>query len=76
MKFTPILAYTLLPVLAMLGGLAMMFAGQLPPATQAAAIGAGGLVLIVALGGLSLFMALEHAALQAVRVKAKQDEHR
>lgn len=74
MKFAPILAYALLPVFAMMGGLVMMFAGQLPPVMQAVAVGAGGLVLVVALGGLSLVMALEHASMQAVRVKTKQDE--
>lgn len=70
MKFAPILAYTLLPVLAMMGGLAMMFSVQFPPEVQAAVIGLGGAVFTAALGGLSLVMALEHASTQAVRVRA------
>jgi len=70
MKFVPILACTLLPVLAMMGGLAMMFSVQFPPGAQAVVIGLGGVVFTAGLGGLSLVIALERSAMQAVRVRA------
>ena len=66
MSLTPILAYTLLPLLSIVGGLAMMFASKAPVAMQPMMIGAGGVLLILAFGGVSLVMAL-----QAVRAQAK-----
>ncbi|MEQ1607613.1 MAG: hypothetical protein ABL956_01365 [Hyphomonadaceae bacterium] len=69
MKFAPVPAYMLLLVLAMMGGLAMMFSVQFPPDMPAAVIGLSGVVFTAALGGRYLVMALERASMQAVRVR-------
>jgi hypothetical protein len=66
MSLTPILAYTLLPLLSITGGLVMMFASQAPVAMRPGVVGLGGFMLIIAFGGLSLVMAM-----QAVRAQAK-----
>ena len=66
MPLTPILAYTLLPLLSLIGGLAMLFTAKAPFAMQPALLGLGGMLLVSALGGLSLTIAL-----QAVRAHGK-----
>ena len=66
MSLTPILAYTLLPVLALIGGLAMLFTAKAPLALQPALLGLGGVLLVLAFGSLSLAIAL-----QAVRAHGK-----
>ena len=66
MSLTPILAYTLLPLLSLIGGLAMMFASQAPLAMAPGIFGLGAVMLVLACGGLALILAM-----QAVRAHAK-----
>ena len=61
MSLTPILAYTLLPLLSLIGGLAMLFTAKAPLAMQPALLGFGGVLLVLALGSLSLAIALQAA---------------
>ena len=66
MSLTPILAFTLLPLLSLVGGLAMMFASQAPITMRPGLFGFGAVMLVVACGGLALTLAM-----QAVRAHAK-----
>ena len=66
MSLTPILAFTLLPLLSLFGGLAMMFASQATIAMRPGLFGLGAVMLTVACGGLALTLAM-----QAVRAHAK-----
>jgi hypothetical protein len=69
MRLAPILAYTLLPLATMLGGLAMMFSSFAPQGLQPALIGLGGLAMVVAPGLLCLTMTLQHVETQKPRLR-------
>ncbi len=62
-----LLAYKLLPLLSIAGCLAMMFASQASAAVRPDLLGIGGVMLIVAFGGLSMAMAM-----QVVRAHASE----
>ncbi len=65
MSLKLILAYTLLPLLSLTGGLAVMFVSKAPIAMQPAFIGFGGVMLVIAFGGLSLTMAMQAVCAQS-----------
>ncbi len=69
MPLGPILAYTLLPLAVMIGGLAMMFSGAAPPVWAPAMMAGGGVLLTASMGSLALFTALHVMRMQSVRLR-------
>jgi hypothetical protein len=68
MKLGPILAYTRLPLMCLVGGLAMMFSSLAPAGQQAVYLRAGAAALVVAFSLLPLIMVQEYLSIHRVRM--------